>query len=42
MHFWMYGWDWGWLIVLFIWVLVVAVSYAAVDLLDWHHRHHPR
>ena len=43
MHVWIYGWDCGWLVVLLAWAFALAaVSYLAVDLMDPHHRHHPR
>ena len=33
MHFWVHGFDWGWLIVLIVWVVALAASsYVAVSL----------
>ena len=33
MHFWVHGFDWGWLIVLILWVIALgAASYVAVKL----------
>lgn len=33
MHYWLHGWDWGWLILMVVWVFVLAaVLFVAVNL----------
>jgi hypothetical protein len=33
MHLWFYGWDWGWLVVVAVWfVVLVAAAYIAASL----------
>jgi hypothetical protein len=40
MHFWVHGWDWGWLILLIVWVfLLAAASYVAMEFTTRRPRH---
>lgn len=33
MHLWFYGWDWGWLVVVAVWLVVLmAAAYIAASL----------